>query len=121
MGGRLVGEVATSEVGRAILLGLVVGKPLGIVAFTQGAVLLRAAVLPDGMRLREVLVAGCFAGMGFAVSWCVSTRAFFDQGLLYEAKAAIFVASALALLLGLGLGLLLARPLASRPESSLTG
>ncbi len=59
-----------------VLTALVVGKPLGI--FTLG--LLAARVfgfgLPAGMRLRDLFVLGCAAGIGFTVALFVATVAF---------------------------------------------
>lgn len=87
-----------------VVVGLVVGKPLGIVAAAWAATRLRAAVLPAEVGLRELVVLGLVAGVGFTMSLFIGALAFPDDPRLEEAKAAILaasvVASALALVVG---------------------
>jgi NhaA family Na+:H+ antiporter len=52
----------------AVSLGLLVGKPVGVVLFSWVAVRLGAAKLPDGVRWGEVLGGGFLAGIGFTMS-----------------------------------------------------
>lgn len=58
-----------------VLLGLLVGKPLGIVAFCLLGRLLKIH-LPEGMRWADVIVVGFAAGVGFTVSLFISAVAF---------------------------------------------
>ncbi len=68
-----VGHVGAASL--CVLLGLLVGKPLGIGLGTFLAT--RAGLrLPDGMRAREVLVLGVAAAIGFTVALFVATVAF---------------------------------------------
>ncbi len=83
-----------------IIIGLVIGKPLGIMLFTRLAVLSGQASLPPGMSWRQVLSGGVLAGIGFTASFFISTLAFSADALLLQAKLGILVASALAGMMG---------------------
>jgi NhaA family Na+:H+ antiporter len=85
-------RAATSEITWGVVLGLVVGKPVGIVLATALGVRLRLGRLPDGLSLRHVLGVGCVAGIGFTVSLFVANLSF-DGPLLSEAKVGIVAAS----------------------------
>ena len=67
-----------------VLLGLVVGKPVGIYLFGWfGAVPLRLGV-PDGMRVTDILIVGFIAAIGFTVSLFIASVAF-DPGPVQDA------------------------------------
>ncbi len=90
---------ATSAVAWGILLGLVVGKPLGILGASALAVRLKIATLPGGLRVSHLSGVAVIAGIGFTVSLFVADLSY--GGLrLGEAKVAILAASLLAGLLG---------------------
>lgn len=88
----------------AIVLALVLGKPLGIVFFTWLASRSGLGALPDGLGGRGVLLVGCLGGIGFTMALFLATLAFDDPGTLAAAKAAILFASAIAGLGGWVLG-----------------
>ena len=85
---------------RGIALGLVVGKPLGIVFFSVVAVRLGLATLPNNVRWVHVLGAGCLAGIGFTMSLFIANLALGGTDLLEAAKISILVGSLLASILG---------------------
>ena len=85
-------------------LGLVVGKPLGIVAFSWLAVRFGLASLPRGVSWAGVLVVGCVAGIGFTMALFIGALAFSDPSMLAITKIAVLVASATAGAVGLTLG-----------------
>ncbi len=85
-------------------LGLVVGKPLGIVVFSWVAVRSGLASLPRGVSWAGVLVVGCVAGIGFTMALFIGARAFSDPSMLAIAKIAVLVASAIAGAVGLTVG-----------------
>jgi NhaA family Na+:H+ antiporter len=93
-------ELLTSRVAWGIMLGLVVGKPLGIVGFAKAAVVGRLAQLPNGVTWRQISAVGVLAGIGFTVSIFISSLAFDDPAYLLQAKTAVLAASVLAGLLG---------------------
>ena len=82
-----------------VALGLVVGKPVGILLATWIATRLGAA-LPAGATWPSVAGVACLAGIGFTMSLFVSGLAFPDAALLAQAKLGIVVASLVAGLLG---------------------
>jgi NhaA family Na+:H+ antiporter len=99
----------TSPLSIGIILGLVVGKPLGISLLSWGATRLGLASLPAGVEWRQFISASCLAGIGFTMSIFISGAAFSDPLLQEVSKLAILAASILAALLGSG-ALLLSSP-----------
>jgi len=82
-----------------VLLGLVVGKPIGIVAFSWLAVRLRVADMPEGVSWRQMVGVGCLGGVGFTMSLFINGLAF-DGALLTAAKTGILMASLTAGVIG---------------------
>ena len=93
----------------AVLMALVLGKPLGIVLATLLAVKTRLCNLPAGLNWHGVGLVGLLAGIGFTMSIFVGDLAFEDASLLAAAKLGVLSASALAAVLGLLFGTLLRR------------
>ncbi len=85
-----------------ILLGLVVGKPVGIVL---AALLMRATGLarfPEGMDLRAMLGLGLLCGIGFTMSLFIGGLAFAQSPLLYtDGVVGVLAASVIAAVLGM--------------------
>jgi NhaA family Na+:H+ antiporter len=80
-----------------VFLGLLVGKPLGIVGACWIGVRLKMAKLPQTVNWSHVTGVGILAGIGFTVSLFISVLAFYGlPDLLYAAKAAVLSASLLA-------------------------
>ena len=59
-----------------VIVGLLVGKPLGILAMSWLAVRLRVADLPDGVGWAHIAGAGVLGGIGFTMSIFVTGLAF---------------------------------------------
>jgi NhaA family Na+:H+ antiporter len=92
-------------------LGLVVGKPVGIVAATWIAVKLGASTLPRGVHWLGILVVGLVAGIGFTVALFIGELAFVGSDYLGVVKLSILVASVLSGVVGLAVGrVLLSEP-----------
>ncbi|MEI9938064.1 MAG: Na+/H+ antiporter NhaA [Pseudomonadota bacterium] len=98
----MAGSGAT--VSLAVVVALLVGKPLGVVATSALALWGKFAVLPEGVGVRHLLVLGAVAGIGFTMSLFLAQLAFEDEALLGAAKLGVLIASALALVIGLILG-----------------
>jgi Na+:H+ antiporter, NhaA family len=100
--GGVISAAFSSRIAWGIVIGLVVGKPLGIVAATALARRLRLGRLPDGIRLTHIAAAGAAAGIGFTVSLFVANLSY--AGLpLADAKIAILAASVIAGAVGFAL------------------
>jgi NhaA family Na+:H+ antiporter len=104
IGGIDLGDPALRTLVSAVSIGLVVGKPLGIVATAWLAVRLGWCALPPGVHFRGVLVIGCLGGIGFTMAIFIATLAFPSADALAAAKLAVLVGSAAAAVLGLVLG-----------------
>src|SRR5690606_33214246 len=78
----------------AIVLGLVVGKPVGIALASWLAVRLGLATKPGAYDWRQLLGAGALAGIGFTMSLFIASQAFPLAGDFAAAKISIFMASA---------------------------
>lgn len=87
----------------AIVAGLLVGKPLGLFAFSYAAVKAGLAVKPDAYRWDQVLGAGCLAGIGFTMSLFIAGQSFAMPADYDAAKIAIFIASIVSAVLGVAL------------------
>jgi NhaA family Na+:H+ antiporter len=118
-----LGDARLGGAGTAVLLGvtlgLVVGKPLGVVVLSALAVRLRLAALPTGVRWPDVLVVGTVAGIGFTMALFIASLAFPPGPLNEVAKLGILCASGFAALAGLIMGRTLLSPVA--PEGAAPG
>ena len=79
-----------------VLLGLVIGKPLGITAAAFGAVKSGLAQLPRGLGWLSLLGYAWLAGIGFTMSLFIAMLAFDDTGPVNAAKSGILAGSLLA-------------------------
>jgi NhaA family Na+:H+ antiporter len=80
-----------------IVIGLVLGKLLGITALSWLGVKLGLADLPEGVNFRQIIGIGLLAGVGFTMSIFVANLAFPDNALLLDsAKVGILLGSLLA-------------------------
>ncbi len=87
----------THELSFAILFGLLVGKPLGIVTSTWIGTRVGLAELPDGLTFRHLLGLGVLGGIGFTMSLFIATLSFGEGSPMLEiAKQSIVATSLLA-------------------------
>jgi len=93
-----------------VVLGLVVGKTVGISAMTWLGVRLGIGRLPAGVGPRHVLGIAVVAGIGFTVALFIAGLAFDDVASQDQAKIGILIASVLAAVGGAGVLLTAARP-----------
>jgi NhaA family Na+:H+ antiporter len=84
----------------AVLIGLVVGKLVGIAGAAAIGVRTGLGRLPAGVGMGHVLGAGGVAGIGFTVSPFITGLAFADEALQAQAKTGILAGSLVAALLG---------------------
>jgi Na+:H+ antiporter, NhaA family len=98
------GGVLSSPVTLGILLGLVIGKPLGITLFSWAAVRAGFAALPRGVTWRLIHGVSWLGGIGFTMSLFVAGLAFTEAPApLTEAKLGVLMASLAAGLIGAAL------------------
>jgi NhaA family Na+:H+ antiporter len=83
-----------------IVVGLVVGKPLGLLSLSWLTVRTGVAALPEGVEWAHMAGVGCLAGLGFTMSLFIAALGFGDSPLLEAAKLGILTASLLAGVLG---------------------
>jgi NhaA family Na+:H+ antiporter len=84
-----------------IILGLFIGKQVGITGLTWLAVRLRLGVLPEGARWSTLWGGSLLAGIGFTMSIFIASLAFSDGEALALAKIGIIVASLLSAVAGI--------------------
>jgi NhaA family Na+:H+ antiporter len=85
-------------------LGLVIGKPIGILAFSWLSTRLGLAALPRGVTWPQLTVVGVVAGIGFTMSIFIAALAFPAGANLETSKVSILAGSAIAAVLAYGLG-----------------
>jgi NhaA family Na+:H+ antiporter len=78
-----------------IMVGLIVGKPIGITLFALLCVKLGIGSLPKDLQLKHILGAGMLGGIGFTMSIFITLLAFKNDGVevISYSKIAILVAS----------------------------
>ncbi|MGZ6965899.1 MAG: Na+/H+ antiporter NhaA [Acidimicrobiia bacterium] len=97
-----ISRAFSSPIAWGIVVGLVIGKPLGIVATAALARRFRLGRLPEGVQLQHLVAAGAATGIGFTVSLFVANLSY--QGIrLDDAKVAILGASVISGAAGLTL------------------
>jgi Na+:H+ antiporter, NhaA family len=92
--GSMQGEATPIVLG--VVLGLTLGKPIGLVGATWLAVRLGLADLPRGATWKHMIGAGMLAGIGFTMSIFITTLAFERSAHQAAAKGAILLASVIA-------------------------
>jgi NhaA family Na+:H+ antiporter len=90
----------TSSLGLGISLGLLLGKPVGILLTSYLCTRLRISSLPAGSTWRHIFGVGLLAGIGFTMSIFIALLSFSDPLFISEAKLSILITSLLAGLIG---------------------
>jgi Na+:H+ antiporter, NhaA family len=84
----------------AIIAGLVIGKPLGLVLACVLAVRMGWAIKPNEYSWRQLIGAGALAGIGFTMSLFIAAQAFPDEAAFAASKIAVFAASVISAVAG---------------------
>jgi NhaA family Na+:H+ antiporter len=79
-----------------VVLGLVIGKPLGISLASVLAIKSGLAIAPDGISVRNFLGAACLCGIGDTVSLLLADQAFPHGAIADVAKIGVLIGSILA-------------------------
>ena len=83
-----------------IALGLIIGKPLGIITILFIAIKLGWCKLPNDLNWKSILGVGFLAGIGFTMSIFITLLAFENETIINNAKFIILLASLVAGLIG---------------------
>jgi Na+:H+ antiporter, NhaA family len=89
-----------------VVLGLLVGKPIGIFGFTYLATKIGIIKKPDEISWGDVVAVGFLGGIGFTMSIFITHLAFADETVIAAVKLGVFAASFLAAVIGVTLILL---------------
>lgn len=96
-----IDKVLTDPVTIGVILGLVIGKPVGITLATWLAVKSGLCTLPNAINMHHIVGAGFLAGIGFTMSIFITELAFSGQKeTLILAKTGILLASIAAAIIG---------------------
>ena len=95
-----LGEIITQKFSLGISLGLVIGKPIGIVLISFLAVSFGICKLPDDLNWKSIIGVGFLGGIGFTMSIFITLLAFDDFELQNDSKITILIASIIAALIG---------------------
>ena len=93
-------EALFSKISLGIILGLFIGKQIGIFGFSFLAVKLKLASLPQGVNWKNLYGAGILAGIGFTMSLFIASLAFNDPELLDLSKIGVLTGSIISGILG---------------------
>ena len=85
----------------AIILGLVLGKFIGISLFSRLMVKFKLATLPEGVSWKQIYGVALLAGIGFTMSIFISELAFSNEAFKQIAKVGIMTASVIAAVFGM--------------------
>lgn len=92
----------------AVVTGLVLGKPVGVVLFSAVAVRARLAILPIDLNWRVLAAGSCLTGIGFMMALFIAELAYAPTTLI-SAKLGIAIASALSAIFGVSALVMLSR------------
>lgn len=90
----------THPVSIGIILGLFLGKQIGIFGFSYLAVKLKLASEPEGVSWKKIYAAAILAGIGFTMSLFIANLAFTSPELLDTAKVGILSGSLISGIVG---------------------
>jgi NhaA family Na+:H+ antiporter len=93
-------EALTEPVSLGVIMGLVIGKPIGVLGFAWLATKLSRAELNSSLYWGDVLAVGFLAGVGFTVSLLITKLAFVDGSEFNSiARLSVLIASIIAAVL----------------------
>jgi NhaA family Na+:H+ antiporter len=93
-------EQMTNPVVLGVAIGLVLGKPMGIVLFTKLLTMSNLGQLPHGVTWSHIIGVGLLAGMGFTMSLFITDLAFVNPEHQIIAKVSVLMASVISGILG---------------------
>lgn len=94
-------ELLGQPVALGIVVGLVLGKPLGVIGSTWIASKLGIAKLSESVTLHLLIGVAFLTGIGFTISMFIATMSFQTAQIAASAKLGILVASSISAVLGI--------------------
>jgi len=94
-----VSEFFQNPISLGIIVGLLVGKPVGVIGFTYISTKLGWSSLPQGVTWKHIIAVGFLAGIGFTMALFVSNLALTPHSETFS-KVGILIASTLAGVIG---------------------
>jgi NhaA family Na+:H+ antiporter len=94
------GGLGETTVMKGVMLGLLVGKPVGVFLFSFVSVKLGLAVLPRGISWQALAAASILTGVGFTMSIFIAGLAL-DDSLLAQGKLGTLLSSAVSAIVGM--------------------
>jgi len=110
-------DTTSITVATAVAVGLVAGKPIGVLLACWIVLRLRIGVLPRGVTFRHLLVLGAVAGIGFTMALFIAQLAFTDARSLAAGKVGVLLASGVAATIALVIGRVLLVPSTATGEA----
>ncbi len=95
-----ISESLSQPYSLGIVLGLIVGKPIGIFLMTLFAVKIGWCYLPSDLNWKTIIGVGFLGGIGFTMSIFITLLAFNDEVIINNAKFVILISSAIAAIIG---------------------
>ncbi len=95
-----ISDVYTSSVTPGVMLGLILGKPLGIFFFSFIAIKLGIASLPSNTNFKQLWGIGLLGGIGFTMSIFTSTLAYQTEAMQVISKVSVMAGSLVASIIG---------------------
>ncbi|MGH2955493.1 MAG: Na+/H+ antiporter NhaA [Solirubrobacterales bacterium] len=96
-----LGDALGGQIGLGILVGLVIGAPLGGILVAWTLVRFTRVPLPEGLDWSAISAVAPLKGIGFTVAIFIAVLALDEPAQLEQAKLAILIASALSAAIGL--------------------
>jgi Na+:H+ antiporter, NhaA family len=84
-----------------VIVGLVAGKPIGVMLLTYLAVVSEISTLPDRVKWKHLIGTAALGGIGFTMSIFITLLAFDDPVHIYQSKMSILFSSIIASCIGL--------------------
>ncbi|RSX54124.1 sodium:proton antiporter [Bifidobacterium goeldii] len=115
---QLTPALMVSPIVIALIVALVVGKPLGIMTTAWLSTHVGGLSMAKGLRVRDMFPAACACGIGFTVSFLIASLAYSNAELSAESRFGVLVASLIAAAIS---GVLLSRQSKHYEQAALLG
>jgi NhaA family Na+:H+ antiporter len=113
-----LGAPGTPRILAGVILGLVVGKPVGVAAASWLAIRAGIAIAPEGVTTRQFAGAACLCGVGDTVALLMADRAFPLGAMADVAKLGVLIGSMIAGVVGASILIVAARGAGARAETA---